>query len=114
MVSTTWFPVLLRRQESLLLRGQSPQTQDSKILFFAPAMLTPLFQPHHGTLPNSAGYFPGLPLRRGVPAIYRMPVSSKATEQTSKSNNSLLNSYGASGPLRSRIMSPVETIVLRV
>lgn len=32
--------------------------------------------------PKLSRYFPGLPLRRGVPAVHRLPVSSKATEST--------------------------------
>lgn len=56
-------------------------------------------------------YFSDLFLRRGVPVVYRIPVSLKATK--SKSNYSL-GSYCTFGTLRSQIMSPVKTVVQRI
>lgn len=107
-LSTTQ-PVLPVDQRPASPTGRIPKNPGPPILFsFQPCSLRYLLQAMRYSQTLQVLF--RLTLRKGVPAVYRIPISLKHTKSISQSsNNSWLDSYWASGTLRSQIMSPVKT-----
>ena len=108
-LSQQLIPSSLWTRGLLLQPGGSPRAQDPQLLFsLQPRSLHYLLQAMRYSQTRQ-GLF-RLTLRKGVLAVYRVPISLKPTKSISQSsNNSWLDSNWASGTLRSQIMSPVET-----